>query len=37
MATYNSYNFKPKSSLYLILEKVAPFLIIAASFLWLWK
>ena len=41
---YKTYNFKPKflsedknQSLNLIAEKLVPFLIIAATFVWLWK
>lgn len=41
---YKSYNFEPKSlspqkkfDFNLVAEKLVPFLIIAATFVWLWK
>lgn len=41
---YKKYNFQPKSlspnkkfDISIIAEKLVPFLIIATSFLWLWK
>lgn len=41
---YKIYNFKPKflsdrsnQSLNLVAEKIVPFLIIAATFVWLWR
>ena len=41
---YKTYNFEPKSlspqkkfNLNLVAEKLVPFLIIAATFVWLWK
>jgi len=36
---YKKYNFEPKSlsPLNSVLEKLTPLLIIAATFVWLWK
>jgi hypothetical protein len=33
---YKKYNYEPKNLSY-VLEKITPFLIIATTFIWLWK